>query len=120
MEVVPGPGEKGRSEGDCWWPSRQLPQGRGHSLADGVQLLRLLAALLPLLPDTLGHAVPQADEAAGKALVDGVTLPCHADGLLARSCGRETELSPHGPPDSHQGQVSPGRSDTGFQNVATG
>lgn len=128
VEVIPGPGEEGGSRGRCWWqatpPTQRLPQG--HSLADGVQLLRLLAALLLLLlPDALGHAVPQADEAVGEALVDGVALSRHADGLLARGCGAqrgETELSPRRAPDSprlpgsgERGvRVSPGGGDTGL------
>lgn len=87
----------GRNQGQRRWqvtrPSQQLPRGWGHSLANGVKLLRLLAALLPLLLDALGHAVPQAEEAASEALVDGVTLPRHADRLLARGCGGEEDGS---------------------------
>lgn len=94
VEIIPGPGEEGGGRGRCWWwvtpPSQRLPHG--HSLADGVQLLRLVAALLLLLlPDALGHALPQAQEAFGEALVDGVALSRHADGLLARGCGHREE-----------------------------
>lgn len=94
--------------------SQQLSWGWRHSLADGVQLLHILSILILLALHALNHAVTQADEAAGKALVDGVAHPGLAQGLLAHGCGREEDGAEalHIPPSHHLLWVSLGSSDT--------